>query len=333
MNDEADPALQFFPNGKVDLYDALGIKKESSEEEIKKAYRKAALKYHPDKQKGNEEEKQSFYAKFQQIGYAYAVLSTPSRRARYDSTGRTDESMFEEAMDWNAYFKELWTGEVNADTLDEFKKKYQESKDEREDILEAYKATKGHLIEMVDHVPYMSLRMDRVRVEEVIEEAIKQKDLTRFKQWDKSRKDKKLIEKAERREEDEESEAVEMAREMGVYDALFGDEAAKAKSRANGKGRAQKRKQEDDDDEHGDLSALQNLIAKRNQNRGHQMDNLIAKLEAEASASKKKKGTTKKKKEKNEEGEADSTNQPSEEEFKRIQASMDAKKNKKVKAR
>ncbi|PWN37076.1 DnaJ-domain-containing protein [Meira miltonrushii] len=317
MNDEADPALQFFPDGKVDLYGALGVNKEATEDEIKKAYRKAALKYHPDKQKGNETEKQDASSKFQQIGYAYAVLSTPARKARYDSTGRTDESMFEEAMDWNAYFKELWTGEVNADTLDEFKQKYQGSKDEREDILEAYKATQGHLAEMVDHVPYMSLRVDRVRVEKVVEEAIKEEDIKRTKQWDKTRKDKKLIEQAEKKEETEEAEAMEMAREMGVYDALFGDEAAKAKSRANGKGKAQKRKQEDD--EEGDLAGLQNLIAKRNQNRGHQMDNLIAKLEAEAGAKKKQ--------------DAGPTTEPSEEEFARIQASIDAKRNKKTKSR
>ncbi|MCO5555755.1 hypothetical protein L7F22_009300 [Adiantum nelumboides] len=216
MNDEADPALQFFPDGKVDLYGALGINKESTEEEIKKAYRKAALKYHPDKQqKGVDEiEKQNASKKFQQIGYAYSVLSTPARKSRYDSTGRTDESMFEEAMDWNAYFKELWTGEVNADTLDEFKKKYQRSKDEREDILEAYKATQGHLAEMVDHVPYMSLRIDRERVEKIIEDAIKEKEIKRLKQWDKTRKDKSLIQEAERKEENEEVEAMEMAREM-----------------------------------------------------------------------------------------------------------------------
>lgn len=40
MDDEADPALQFFPDGEVDLYGALGLTKEASEDDIKRAYRK-----------------------------------------------------------------------------------------------------------------------------------------------------------------------------------------------------------------------------------------------------------------------------------------------------
>lgn len=93
-----------------------------------------ALKYHPDKQRAAsssssssaQQQAQDVSAKFQQIGFAYAVLSSESRRKRYDATGRTDESMFGdgEEMDWNAYFRELWTGEVNADTLESFRKKY-----------------------------------------------------------------------------------------------------------------------------------------------------------------------------------------------------------------
>lgn len=332
MNDEPDPALQFFPDGKIDLYEALGVSRGATEDEIKKAYRKAALKYHPDKQHaGNEEAKARSAAKFQQIGYAYAVLSTPARRARFDKTGRTDESMFEEAMDWNAYFKELWTGEVNADTLDEFKKKYQGSKDEREDILDAYKATGGNLIEMVNHVPYMSLQTDKDRVEKIIEGAIKRKDADRLKQWDKVRNNRALIAKAIKMESAEEKEAMEMAREMGVYDALFGDEAAKAKSRSAGLNKAQKRKNGQGDGDSDDLAALQSLIVKRNQNRGSQMDNLIAKLEAEASA----KGGAKVGKNgrsKQRQSPAREPGEPSEEEFARIQATMDARRTKKSKA-
>lgn len=69
--------------------------------------------------------------KFQQIGFAYAVLSNPTRRTKYDKTGRTEEGLFAgrgedgEPFDWNEYFKELWTGQVNGKTLEEFKKKYQ----------------------------------------------------------------------------------------------------------------------------------------------------------------------------------------------------------------
>lgn len=62
-----------------DLYELLGVPKTASAEEVKKAYRKAALKEHPDK--GGDKEK------FQRIQEAHAVLSDPERRAHYDATG------------------------------------------------------------------------------------------------------------------------------------------------------------------------------------------------------------------------------------------------------
>lgn len=70
------------------------------------------------------------HTRFQQIGFAYAVLSDEGRRKRYDATGRTDELKFgmgdsAEGVDWNAYFATLWTGNVSGSTLDDFKKKYQ----------------------------------------------------------------------------------------------------------------------------------------------------------------------------------------------------------------
>lgn len=88
--------------------------------QIKKAYRRLALQYHPDKVGTSEATTQ----KFHQIGFAYAVLNDDMRKKRYDETGRTDESFFEGEADWNAYFRELWKGEVNQKTLDEFVEKY-----------------------------------------------------------------------------------------------------------------------------------------------------------------------------------------------------------------
>jgi molecular chaperone DnaJ len=63
-------------------YDILGIQKSASEEEIKKAFRKLAQKYHPDKKGGDE-------AKFKEASEAYAVLSDQKKRAEYDTYGKT----------------------------------------------------------------------------------------------------------------------------------------------------------------------------------------------------------------------------------------------------
>jgi curved DNA-binding protein CbpA len=67
-----------------DFYQTLGIEKTSTESEIKKAYRKQAVKWHPDKNPGNEEQASSMFKK---IGEAYETLGDPSKRSQYDNGG------------------------------------------------------------------------------------------------------------------------------------------------------------------------------------------------------------------------------------------------------
>lgn len=69
---------------KRDYYEVLGVDKGASEDEIKKAYRKLARKYHPDVNKDNPKEAE---AKFKEINEAYSVLSDPQKRAAYDQYG------------------------------------------------------------------------------------------------------------------------------------------------------------------------------------------------------------------------------------------------------
>lgn len=68
---------------KRDYYEVLGLKKGASEGEIKKAFRKMAMKYHPDKNPGDKEAEE----KFKEINEAYAVLSDPDKKDKYDRFG------------------------------------------------------------------------------------------------------------------------------------------------------------------------------------------------------------------------------------------------------
>ena len=85
-----------------DYYDILGLKKEASQDEIKRSYRKLARKYHPDVSKEDESE-----TKFKEVGEAYEVLKDPEKREAYDQLGSNwqgGQEGFQPPPDWDQNF-------------------------------------------------------------------------------------------------------------------------------------------------------------------------------------------------------------------------------------
>ena len=85
---------------KKDYYEILGVNRNATQEEIKRAFRRLAKKYHPDLNKDNPKEAEE---KFKEISEAYEVLSDPEKRAAYDKYGHAGVDFGPEGFDWSKF--------------------------------------------------------------------------------------------------------------------------------------------------------------------------------------------------------------------------------------
>ncbi|KAI3610839.1 hypothetical protein WG66_007022 [Moniliophthora roreri] len=295
--DHDDPITQFFPGEEsVDLYAILELDDKAKTEDIKKAYRRLALKYHPDKHAtASESAKADASTKFQQVGFAYMVLGDDKKRKRYDQTGKTDEGVDLGAGEdgWDAYFEDLFD-RVTRGKLDEMKAEYQGSTEEVEDLKSAYTETKGSIGEIMTHIPH-STHEDEARFIIIISNLISKGELPALPLWEKSTKDEKanLIRKKQGEKEAEEAE--QLAKELGVWDEFYGSGRTGERRGNKSKGKAK-----DDDanaeDEEEDHSALQALILKKKQSKNMDsfFDSLAAKYAEPQKGASKSKGRGKK---------------------------------------
>ena len=94
-------------SAKKDYYELLGVPRNASEDEIKKAYRKLALQYHPDRNPGDKQSEENF----KEVSEAYQILSDAEKRAKYDQFGHAafgDGSPFPGGFDFTAGFEDVF---------------------------------------------------------------------------------------------------------------------------------------------------------------------------------------------------------------------------------
>lgn len=124
------------------LYDILGVGKDATTLEIKRAYKRKAIQYHPDKNKGSK----SSEAMFKDIAKAYEVLSSTQRRRDYDEYGYAGETSFEDAIK-----KDMLTFIMQ--TLDKYPSKLDVITDFRELVMHLIDGHIENLEKVLKHLP------------------------------------------------------------------------------------------------------------------------------------------------------------------------------------
>ncbi|KIW39149.1 uncharacterized protein PV06_08951 [Exophiala oligosperma] len=245
----------------IDPYDVLQLPRTATPDEVKSAYRKLALKHHPDKtQPGNRD---TAHKKFQEIAFAYAILIDERRRKRYDATGNTAESanIEDDDFNWGDFFREQSANVVNGELIEQVKREYQGSEEERNAVLAAYEEGEGDMDAVFESVMCSEILEDEDRFRKIIDEAISKGEVQAYDTYTKEGKQSRQRRKAAAKKEAQ--EAREYARELGLEDKLFGKkDGAKKKSKKGA----------------DDTDALQALIQQRQQSRAQNFfDDLEAK--------------------------------------------------------
>lgn len=190
MNEETPESKLIYDNFPKEefqtLYDVLNVTKDATEDEIKRGFRKCALKHHPDK--GGDTEK------FKALCVIHKTLSDKELRLIYDESGEIgssssslgeggpdDNGSFDE---WYNYFRNLFP-KLTINQIEKFTSDYKGSSEEKYDIIDAYNSHNGDLKSMMQ-VILLSENEDIPRFKKIINQAITDKIIKLHNNWKKS---------------------------------------------------------------------------------------------------------------------------------------------------
>ena len=210
--------LDHCPDTTVNPYELMGITRDATEADIKRAYKKGALRWHPDKHP--EDQKYKAQKAFQQLTTAYAVLGDPVRRSHYDATGKVHEALHLDPNDpwsWQPFYQHCWAEMAEGD-IEAFAKEYRFSEEERQDLLMQYTTHKGNMTKVYEHVTLSNPLEDDDRYRKWINEAIKKDEVKSYKAFVKESVESIKYRKDEAKKEAEEAEELkQMLKKSGSW--------------------------------------------------------------------------------------------------------------------
>jgi DnaJ family protein C protein 9 len=202
-----------------------------------------------------DEDKSTAHTTFQRIALAYAVLSSPQRRARYDATGQTSESLYPsdgpDDFDWLSFYRGQYDNSVNEASINKVRDEYVGGEEERGDVLKAYTSCKGNMKKLYESVMFSEPWVDEERFRGMIDSAIEEEEVQNYKQYkdeteaqrktriDKARKwaereAAELEEETKKREKDGAKKQGKAAKKTGGMDELAALIQQRQKARAGG---------------------------------------------------------------------------------------------------
>ncbi|XP_054724390.1 dnaJ homolog subfamily C member 9-like [Uloborus diversus] len=224
-----------------DLYEVLKVGREASDKELKDAYRKRSLLYHPDRVDSTKKEEAT--RQFQVLSHVHSILSDKDRRGFYDETGGIDdESGLSEGKDWENYWRLLFP-KITKKDIENYLNSYKGSDEEKEDLKNHYIKYEGDFNKISENLIGYEFE-EETRYHDILTNMIKSEEIPDFPKFSKETKARKAA--RERRLKKDAVEAEKIGKELGI-----------------------------DSEE-----SLVNAIAKRAQSRESNFDDMIKNLEA-----------------------------------------------------
>ncbi|KAJ8449872.1 hypothetical protein Cgig2_001528 [Carnegiea gigantea] len=164
------------------LYEVLGVERTATQQEIRKAYHKLALRLHPDKNPDDREANE----KFQQLQKVMSILGDDEKRAVYDQTGVVDDDDLagEAVQNLQNFFRTMYK-KVTVEDIEEFEANYRGSDTEKKDLINLYKECKGNMKRLFCSMLCSDPTLDSHRFKDILDEAIASGELKEFKAYKK----------------------------------------------------------------------------------------------------------------------------------------------------